>query len=148
MDDEARLAEHLKTLSICHHVYAGLAACGSCFGGIYLAIGLTVPEMIRHAPKNQSQPMPEEVGKMFSLLFGGVGVAIIVLALTLATLCFLSGRAIARHDNRTLSLVVAGIVCLTGVLGVVLGVFTFVLLLKPEAERLYARAAGGDPPPI
>ncbi len=146
MDDEARVAEHLKTLSICHYVYACLVACGACVGGLYVAFALWVPEILSHAPKGPSQETPEEAGQIMSMLIGGFGVALIVVAATLATLIFLSGRAIARHRSRTLSLVVAGIICLTGVFGIVLGVFTFVLLLKPEAERLYARAAGGDLP--
>jgi heme/copper-type cytochrome/quinol oxidase subunit 2 len=147
MYEEQKLIDQLKTLSICHYVYAALAACGSCFGGLYVAFGAMMPELEKMGPKNGATQSSPEATHFASVLFTVIGVGIIVVALTAAVLCFLSARALARHTNRTLSLVVAGVCCVTGLgtlLGLVLGVFTFIVLLKPEAERLYA----GAPPPI
>jgi hypothetical protein len=77
--------------------------------------------------------------KFFHWVFGGVGFAIIAAALTLSLLCFLSARGMARRRSRTLSLVTAGVCCLSGPLGIALGVFTFIVLSKPETGRLYER---------
>jgi hypothetical protein len=146
MYEEQKVIDQLKTLSICHYVYAALSALGTCFGGFYVAFGLMLPELDKlpsHDPNMHSSP---EGAKFASIFMTVIGIVIMVVALTIAVLCFLSGRALARHTNRTLSLVVAGVCCVTGVatlLGLVLGVFTFIVLLKPEAERLYA----GSPPP-
>jgi hypothetical protein len=139
MDGEGRVGDYLRTLSICHYVYAGLAFCFSGFGLIYVVMGQFFGRLIELAPRKEGEPAPPpELGSMFTWLFTGVGVAIMVAALAVSLLCFLSARAMTRRRNRTLSLVVAGLLCLTGLLGIALGVFTFIVLLKPEAERLYA----------
>jgi hypothetical protein len=144
MDDEGRVGDYLRTLSICHYVYAGLAFCFSGLGLIYVVMGQFFAHMIELAPRKEGEPAPPpEMGAMFKWFFTGFGIAIMVAALAVSLLCFLSGRAMTRRRNRTLSLVVAGVVCLTGLLGIALGVFTFIVLLKPEAERLYAAA---EPP--
>jgi threonine/homoserine/homoserine lactone efflux protein len=141
MYEEQRVIDHLKTLSVCYYVYAALSACASCLGVFYAWMGGMFGELMRHAPQGESaNPPPPEVTNAGSWLFIIFGVAIIVVSLTLAVLCFLSARAMTRRQSRTFSLVVAGIVCLTGLLGVALGVFTFIVLLKPEAQRLYAGA--------
>jgi len=142
MDDERRIAEHIKTLSICHYVYAGLAACGSCLGGFYIAMGALIGEAIKHAPQSDpAKAPPPEFVHLFTMLFTGIGVAIVVVALTVAVLCVLSARAMSQRRNRTFSLVVASILCLSVPLGTTLGVFTLVVLTKPAAERLYAPPA-------
>ncbi len=140
MDDEQRIADHLRTLSICHYVYAALATCFSCLGGFYIAMGAFFGEIMKAAPKQNGSAPPPEVADMFTFMFTGIGAAIVVAALTVAVLCVLSGRGMMLRRRRTLSLVVAGILCLTGPLGIALGVFTFIVLLKPETERLYAEA--------
>jgi type IV secretory pathway VirB2 component (pilin) len=141
MDEEARAADHLRTLSICHYVYAALAACGSCLGGLYIGFALLITRLPDQPAQAESDPMDEGAKQFVQWFLGGFGVAIVVVALTLAVLCFLSARGLSRRENRTLSLVVAGVCCLTGLLGIVLGVFTFIVLSKPETQRLYARSA-------
>jgi hypothetical protein len=144
MDDEQRIAEHLKTLSICHYIYSALVGLGgSCFGGVYAAMGGMFSAMRTLPVKEGQSAPPPEVMKMASTMCVLFGVGIIVAALTLAVLCLLSARAMASRRSRTFSLVVAGLCCLTGLanlVGLVLGVFTFIVLLKPETERLYAES--------
>ena len=138
MDDETAVGGNLQALSIFHYVYAGLSACSSLLGLFYVALGQLLGWAVAQAPKPQhgEAPPPE----LFQWLFGILGFVVMAVALTIALLSFLSGRAIARRRSRTFSLVVAGILCLTGPIGIALGVFTLVVLLKPEAERLYAAA--------
>ena len=140
MDDEAAVGGYLKALSVCHYVYAALAVCFSAFGLAYVLFGQFVGWAVEHAPVKEGDPHPPPP-ELFQWMFGIVGGVLMVAALTVALLSFLSGRAIARRRNRTLSLVVAGVLCLTGLLGVALGVFTFIVLLKPETERLYGAPA-------
>ncbi len=142
MDEREQIISYLKTLAVCHYVYAGLAACGMCFGAFYVGFGSLMGAAIRHAPQTDPSKTPSpEVANLFTTIFAGVGVFIMVLAATVSLLCFLSARAMTRRSNRTLSLVVAGVCCLTGILGIALGVFTFIVLMKPETERLYAETA-------
>lgn len=141
MDDEVRVGGHLRTLSICHYIYSALSACLSAFGLIYIALGQIAGQAIEHSAKQkEGQAPPPEVAKMFTWFFTTFGIAMMVGALTVAVLCFLSARGLSRRTNRTLSLVVAGVLCMTGLLGIALGVFTFIVLLKPETERLYGAA--------
>lgn len=137
MTDEERVAGHLKTLSICYYVYAGLAACGSCFGAFYIAMGAWFPRMAASVPAPPEGQPPQELMQGMGMMFAVIGAGIMVFALTIAVLCFLSARALSRRRNRTLSLVTAGIICLNVPIGTMLGVFTFIVLMKPEAQRLY-----------
>src|SRR5262245_20142071 len=142
MDDEERVGGYLRTLSICHYVYAGLAFCFSGFGLIYVFMGQFAGWAIEQAPKQEGHPAPPK--ELFTWFFSIFGFVFMAAALTVSLLCFLSARALDRRQSRTFSLVVAGVLCLTGMLGIALGVFTFIVLLKPETERLYAPSA---PPP-
>jgi hypothetical protein len=73
-------------------------------------------------------------------VFAVIGAAIALFALTSSVCCFLSGRWLRARRNRTFSQIVAGFLCLNVPLGTVLGVFTFVVLGKAEAEELYREA--------
>lgn len=140
--DLSRTEGHLRTLSICHYVYAALALCGTCLGGLYIGIGGLASTAIKEqaAKTGQTGGPPAE---MFGWIFGAIGVVIILVTLTVAVLCFLTARALAERRSRTFSLITAGVCCVTGLLGVALGVFTFVVLLSAEAKRLYE----GERPP-
>jgi hypothetical protein len=140
MTEKERVAEHLNTLSILHYVYAALLAMGMCFGGIYIAIGAMAATAIKSEPK--APPGAEMVGGFFAV----IGTIVVLVALTGAICCFLSARFLKQRRNRTFSQVVAALCCLHIPLGTALGVFTFIALAKPEAEELYAEAAGEVPP--
>jgi hypothetical protein len=139
MDDDGRVSEYLNALSICHYVYAVLAFLFSGLGLLYVFMGQFIGWAVEHAPQKEGQQAPPP--ELFTWLFSLIGFAVMAAALTVALLCFLSARGMGRRRNRTLSLVVAGVLCMTGLLGIALGVFTFIVLLKPEAERLYAAPA-------
>ena len=143
MTDEERVSDHLQTLSICHYVYAALAFLNSGVGLLFVVMGQFVGWAIANAPHKEGDPQPPS--EFFIWLFTAIGVGVMVAALTVSLLCFLSARGMATRRNRTLSLVVAGILCVTGLLGIALGVFTFIVLLKPETERLYASAETTPP---
>lgn len=134
MDERERVGEHLNTLSVLYYVYAGLHMLGVCVGGVYVALGGMVGVAMKNDPN--VPPGSEWVGGFF----GAIGLFVGCLALTGAILCFLSGRWLRARTNRTFSLVVAGISCLNIPLGTALGVATFIVLQKPEAQALYDEA--------
>lgn len=136
MDERDRVAEHLKTLSVLYYVYAGLHLLGVCVAGVWIALGGAIGAAIR-----QDASAPEGAEVVGGLL-GAIGLFLGCMALAGAVLCFLSGRWIGARTNRTFSLVVAGITCLNMPLGTALGVFTFIVLQKPEAVAMYDEAAG------
>lgn len=144
---------HLKTLAIFHYVWGGLTMLLSCFAIIYIVLGLAAlndPSIFAPPPRpgfpaaNQQPPPPEFIGYFFI----GCGSAVLLLGWVEGILTILSGRGIARQRGRVFSLVMAGINCLSVPLGTTLGVFTFIVLMRPSVQALYEqraaeRAAGG-----
>lgn len=81
-------------------------------------------------------------------IFAGMGAAAVLVGWTVAALMIFSGRSLAQRRRRGFSLVVAGISCFFFPFGTALGVFTFVVLLRPSVEWLYQqpRFPGGSSP--
>ncbi|XAL99170.1 hypothetical protein OT109_16500 [Phycisphaeraceae bacterium D3-23] len=63
----------------------------------------------------------------FVLLFTG----------TLTLLTAMTARDLMRHRRRVFCMIVAGIHCINFPLGMALGIFTIILLSKPEAKTLF-----------
>jgi len=125
-----RDADHLRLISVFHYVYGGLIALGSCFFLIYLVLGVV---FISSPPASSGRPPPPEAGWIFIAL----GVIFPLIGWTLAGLILYSGRCIAGRRNWMFSLVIAGVMCITGVLGILLAVFTFLVLLRPSVKLSY-----------
>ena len=137
---------HLKTLAICHYVWGGLTILMSCLAIFYIVLGviaLNDPSMFNPpagspaAAANQPQPPPE----FFGWFFIGCGSVGLLLGWVTGTLTILAGRGLATQRRRTLSLVMAGLNCLSVPFGTLLGVFTFVILLRPSVQALYQQRA-------
>jgi hypothetical protein len=75
--------------------------------------------------------------QFFGYLFIGLGSCAVLLGWTVGALTIFAGRCIATHRRRVFSLVMAGINCASFPLGTLLGVFTFVVLLRPSVKELY-----------
>ncbi len=132
---------HLKMLSIFHYVAAGL----SLFGLLCFLLYFAMFQAILANPKmweGQKDPPPMEifaVFKWFFLLFGAWFLASVVLNV-------LSGIFIHAHKNRTFCLVTAAVNCVHIPIGTVLGVFTFIVLLRDSVEQLYKSPKVEVPP--
>lgn len=135
-DQQKTDADHLGILSVLHFVMAGLAFVGLLFIGAHFAVMNTVfgnPDMWKNQPG--SNPPPEEFFAVFKwmyllmsvlMLAGGVGNA-------------LSGIYLRKRKNRVFSMIVAGINCMNMPMGTVLGVFTFMVLLRDSVREVYGR---------
>ena len=60
-----------------------------------------------------------------------------LLALILGALCFVSARKMSQRRGQTFSLLIAGLNCLSFPMGTLLGVFTFIILLRPSITATY-----------
>ena len=78
-------------------------------------------------------PPPAGIGWLFVVL----GSAAVLVGWTLGGLTIYSGRCINRRRHHTFSLIMAGINCLSIPLGTALGVFTFIVLLRPTVKAQY-----------
>jgi hypothetical protein len=67
------------------------------------------------------------------------GSAAILIGWTLATLMLVAGCFLKRRVHRTFCLVVAGCECLVQPFGVILGVFTIVVLMREPVKELFDR---------
>ena len=130
-------ASHLRVLSVVYYVWAGLTLCFSCFGGIWMAVMLGV---LSNAGQ-QTQPPPPFVAPLMGL----IGTVWIVLAIVMAGLSFWVGKSIAERRNHTFCLVIAGLSCMSFPVGTALGVFTFIVLLRPSVKTLFARQPPAQP---
>lgn len=159
---------HLRALQICHYVWGGLVMFFSLFALIYVAMGIflltanfpaptaapaiyypagtvamtsttwpsgpTTGPVLAASPTPMPNPAPM-VGWMF--IIGGT--VLFVLGMTLGALNLISARNIGRHASPVLSMVVAGINCISFPVGTTLGVFTFIILSKPPVRALYGK---------
>ncbi|MEX0714185.1 MAG: hypothetical protein WD278_17760 [Pirellulales bacterium] len=129
--DVSRDLEHLKILSILHYVFGGLTLAGSCFGLIYVFMGIAMVA----SPEAFEGPDAPPAAIGWGLAAFGFGCS---LAGWIVSGCvILAGRYLARRVHRTFCLVVAAIICLSVPLGTLLGVFTLITLSRPSVKALF-----------
>ncbi len=136
-------AEHLRILSVCYYVQAGLTALGACIPVIHLVMGGAMLAG-RFAPQGAS-PHDLEAMRMMGGFFVAIAALLILLGWALAICNFMVARRIMQRRSRVLCLVTAGINCLSIPLGTVLGVFTFIVMSRPSVAESFSRNAGRGP---
>ena len=120
--------EHLRQLTLFHNIYAVMQAAFTFFGLSFFGFGLTMalrPDLFQGA-----EPPPI----LMSVIFQAIGLLITVLTAGAAFCTYLTGRYINQRRNRTFCLVIAGINCLSMPLGTALGIFTIVVLARPQVK--------------
>jgi len=130
-------AQNLETLKIFHYVFAGLTALAGCFPIIHLVLGIFFV-VAGTSPNKGTDPLPPAI---FGWFFIAVAAVLIVTFWTLAAVTFTAARRLGQRRSRTFCLVVAAILCLMMPLGTVLGIFTILLLQKPNVRAMF-----GEPP--
>ncbi|QJD68396.1 hypothetical protein HG421_12230 [Xanthomonas campestris pv. badrii] len=132
--------QQLKLLSIFHYVLAGITGLFSLFPLIHLFMGLAI--VTGHLPmENTSPDAPPMDPRWFGWFFVVFAAAFICCGLTLAGFIAYAGRCIAQRRRHLLCLIVAGISCSFMPFGTVVGVFTLVILLRPQVKALFGPAA-------
>ena len=129
--------EHLKILSMCYYISAGITALFSCFPLIHLTMGIL---LVSGAFPNNSKgaaPPPAFIGWFF-ILFATV---FILGGWMIAVATFFAGKFLKQKRNYIFCLVVAGVNCLFFPIGMVLGVFTFIVLLRESVRAIFNGAA-------
>jgi hypothetical protein len=124
--------EQLRLLSIFHYAYSGVAALLAC---VPIAISVIGVLLITHpgqlgAAKNAP---PAFVGYLFVAL----GVVAALMGWAGAICCFLAGRFLARRKHWLFCMIAAGMNCTHVPLGTALGVFTLVVLMRPEVKGMF-----------
>jgi hypothetical protein len=126
--------EHLKLIAVFHFVVAGLEAVLGLLPVIHVAMGIAMLTGYWPTPTSPSSgPMPDFMGWMFTIMGG----AFILFYETLAFFTLLAGLSIRKRRRWLFCLVVAGVGCLNMPIGTTLGVFTFLVLLRPSVKALF-----------
>jgi hypothetical protein len=122
--------EHLKLLSIFYYINAGITALFSCFPIIHVSIGVAI---VLGSLNGGPNPPPAFIGWIFI----AIGSVIILGGWTLAFLSFLTAKYLKQHKNYMFCNIIAGINCAFFPTGTILGVFTFLVLLREPVKQLF-----------
>ena len=125
---------HLNLLSVFHYVIAGFHTFALLFLiGHYLLFRaiFTNEKVFENSPEG---PPPEAFMDIF-IWFYVLGAFIITV---IAVTNFLAARYLKQKKCKFFTMIVAGINCMNIPLGTVLGVFTFIVLLRPSVMATYS----------
>ena len=140
-----RDADHLRILSICWYVVAGLQALMACFLLLYVLFGVGIALFGVAAGTAGGHEARDPSGAAVGLPFMGMGLMVgcfgcflFLLVATLAFLNFKTGQSLVRRRNIALIYVMAALLCTAIPMGTLLGVFTFVVLSRPSVRSTFA----------
>jgi hypothetical protein len=130
--------DHIKLIMVFSYIWGGLVAFFSLFGLIYVFMGLMfVQGGSTMFPTTGPSGGPGAPPPAFGWIFIVMGVLFVLFFLTVGGLNLYSARCMQHRKHRVFSLVIAGINCMSFPLGTVLGVFTFMVLLRESVSRMY-----------
>jgi len=122
---------NLETFRILHLVMAALSTLGGLFVLAYAFLFAGI------FSKVANQEMPAEVFTMFKGIFIFAALFIVILGI----LNFLTAKYLKERKNRTFIIVTSVVNCLTGILGILLGIFTIIEVNKDYTKRLFDGSA-------
>jgi hypothetical protein len=133
--------DDLRLLSIFYWVLAGIAVLFSLLPLLYVGMGVA---MLRGQFAG-SNPPPPFIGWMMI----AIGAAMMAIGLGYVVLIALAGRFVARTRYWTFVIIVAALSCAFFPFGTVLGVFTIIVLSRPDVKALFQPQplAPAPPPP-
>ncbi|MFC7521972.1 hypothetical protein ACFQS6_22240 [Xanthomonas populi] len=131
--------QQLKLLSAFHYVLAGMTALFALFPLLYLFMGIAI--ITGHLPMaNANADATSMDPRLFGWFFVVFASVFIVCGLTLAGFMAYAGRCIAQRKRHLLCLIVAGLSCSFMPFGTIVGMFTLVVLLRPQVKAAFAPA--------
>jgi hypothetical protein len=131
--------EHLKGLVIGHYAVGALCALLGFLPIFHLAIGIAiVTEAFPMQPApNQQGNQPPFGPEFMGWIFIGFAAVFMLFYWGLAGALLIAGRCLSQRKAHTFCLIVAAAVCLFQPIGLVLGVFTFIVLLRPSVREAF-----------
>ncbi len=128
--------DDLRLLSVFHYVLAGLTGLFAVIPVLYMGLGIVFVAGV--LDEGQPHPPPAFIG----WIFVAIGLFLLLLALGFVVALIFAGRSLARPRHWLFCMVMAGLSCAWFPFGTALGVFTLVILSKPEVKALFS---AGEP---
>jgi hypothetical protein len=125
--------EHLRLLRIGYIVAGGAGVFFALFPLMYVVIGIGLTASGVQVPTRPGEPSLAFIGGFFVVF----GLAFSLFFAVQATLQLLTARALGRRRSRLLCHVAAAISCLQMPWGVLLAVFTFIVLNRESVKPLF-----------
>lgn len=88
--------------------------------------------------------MPQENSQLGGAIVMFIGIALFLFFLAMGILTLLAAKYLGEQRNYDFIFVIAIINCLTGILGIILGIFTILELNKAQVKRLFGKPAWID----
>lgn len=132
--------EHLRILPIVYWVLAAIDIFISLYGLIYVGMGV----MMIAVPWDEAAadaPPP-----FFGWYLFALGLGFLVFFIASGVLKVLAANWMRRRTHRVAILVAAGISCLSWPFGLVAGVFTFIVMLRPSVTAQFGEPAAAPVP--
>jgi hypothetical protein len=129
--------EHLRLLPVAYWVLGGFDIFISLYGLIYVGFGVLFTLAPFESSASTSGPPPAFMGWFFF----AIGLAFMLAFGISAAIKIAAGFWIRKRRRRTATFVVAAISCMSLPFGTMIGVMTFLVLLRPSVAALYERAA-------
>lgn len=128
--------EHVRLLAIFYFISGGFTSFFGFFSLMYVAMGA----MALLAPGMEAQSGEAFGARSIGALFTAIGLGFFIGAQVFAAGKILTGYWLMKRRRRVPCLVVAGLTCLGIPYGTILGVFTFVVLLRDSVRELFEEA--------
>jgi hypothetical protein len=126
--------QHLNSLAVGYMITGILEIVFSSFFIGHVVIGiLTLTHSISWGPASSGPTTP--IGLMFLLM----GSAVVLIGWTLGIFTLIARRYLIERTHYQFLLIQAGINCLFQPIGTILGVFTFILLMRPSVKALFQK---------
>lgn len=126
-------SEHLRLLSTCHHVVAGLAALFACVPLIHVALGIALATGAFEPGSAGAEAPPKVLG----IFFAAFGALLVLAGWLFAGLLAYAGLSLRQRRRYLFCLVMAALACVFFPFGTVLGVFTVIVLARPGVRELF-----------
>lgn len=125
--------QNLNTFRILFLIKGILALLIVFLGIFYASLGSFVSGIAREEALQKGEQVPFDPAYIF-IIIGGI---ITLLGLATSISALMASQRLNQKRGRTFIIVAAAINCLTGVLGVILCVFTIIELQKPEVKEVF-----------
>ena len=125
--------KNLNTYKILFLIKGILDLLISLIGLIYIAIGSFASSAFEEAAYRSGEEIPFNPANLFVIF----GVVMLIIALGTGIPALMASSRFQQRRGRTFIIVAAAINCITGILGILLCIFTVIELQKPEVRELF-----------